>query len=582
MFHEQVSAISQWFTEWTEAEQMVLLYSLLKRLSTLQVKFLSRVVDQHLTDCAELQLLEQQANNPAFITSLLTKGKDMAINQLLIYLPLLRPDNVEAKSRYLAIIPSVLSHSVDTGDHLPEAKQLISYSLIHPAILSEDRKQLTPWVQILKARFNLLSSTSILPLSESSNSWNNQQQRHSKEPANVAHCNPQQQVRVRRSNSLTPPVSLCQSTELWTSQDDLCAKQKPRSYSLSSEHGPPLSPQSSQASSGSGSETQLDETKSFTSDFPGMRDVGTWLKALRLHKYIWLFSQLSYDEMLALTEEKLEAAGVTKGARHKIVLSIRKLKDRYNTLCQMEEEVIHGTNLMSVLEELKTMLCSPIKPMPVTTDLNETENKTDIDDIPSQFTKVLGKVCSHLIINGGREEDTVRLATWLLEKCLSHESFLPYRRRLETWRLQVNALWQHTHHRQKWHHNQSHFSNPNSSSGHSETRAMRRSSTASYQNRGLYLLPPTPYQPNLRSPQVPVNPYSLSHLVSPTNVTSHNIPFQAESQPQNMLQSEVQTSLGADKCRQTTISDKQSESDINSKLEDLCLTMAEHFLEGVS
>lgn len=64
MFHEQVSAISQWFTEWTEAEQMVLLYSLLKRLSTLQVKFLSRVVDQHLTDCAELQMLEQQANNP--------------------------------------------------------------------------------------------------------------------------------------------------------------------------------------------------------------------------------------------------------------------------------------------------------------------------------------------------------------------------------------------------------------------------------------------------------------------------------------------------------------------------------------
>lgn len=76
----------------------------------------------------------------AFITNLLSKGKDMTINQLLIYLPLLRPDNIEAKSRYLAIIPSVLSHSVETGDHLPEAKQLISYSLIHPAILNEDRK----------------------------------------------------------------------------------------------------------------------------------------------------------------------------------------------------------------------------------------------------------------------------------------------------------------------------------------------------------------------------------------------------------------------------------------------------------
>lgn len=46
---------------------------------------------------------------------------------------------------------------------------------------------------------------------------------------------------------------------------------------------------------------------------------------------------------------------------------------------------------MNILEELKTMLCSPIKPLPVTTDINETENKTDTDDIPSQFTKVLGQ-----------------------------------------------------------------------------------------------------------------------------------------------------------------------------------------------
>jgi len=57
---------------------------------------------------------------------------------------------------------------------------------------------------------------------------------------------------------------------------------------------------------------------------------------LRLHKYAWLFAQLTYDEMLALTEEKLATFGVTKGARHKIVLSVRKLKERYHTLCQLE------------------------------------------------------------------------------------------------------------------------------------------------------------------------------------------------------------------------------------------------------
>jgi hypothetical protein len=41
--------------------------------------------------------------------------------------------------------------------------------------------------------------------------------------------------------------------------------------------------------------------------------------------------------MLALTEEQLAAQGVTKGARHKIIISIRKLRERYNTLCQLEK-----------------------------------------------------------------------------------------------------------------------------------------------------------------------------------------------------------------------------------------------------
>lgn len=90
----------------------------------------------------------------------------------------------------------------------------------------------------------------------------------------------------------------------------------------------------------------------------------------------------------------------------------------------------------------------------------------------------------------------------------------------------------------RWHHNQSHFSNPNSSSSLSDTRSLRRSSTA-YQNRGLYLLPPTPYQPNLNNSQLPLNTFNISHLVSPTNAMSQNMQFQTESQPQNPHQNEV-------------------------------------------
>ena len=66
-------------------------------------------------------------------------------------------------------------------------------------------------------------------------------------------------------------------------------------------------------------------------------DVPSWLKGLRLHKYAHLFSLLTYDEMLALTEEQLELQGVTKGARHKIALSILRLRERPTLLAQLEK-----------------------------------------------------------------------------------------------------------------------------------------------------------------------------------------------------------------------------------------------------
>ena len=66
-------------------------------------------------------------------------------------------------------------------------------------------------------------------------------------------------------------------------------------------------------------------------------DVPVWLKGLRLHKYSHLFSLMSYEEMLSLTEEQLELQGVTKGARHKIALSIIRLRERPTLLAQLEK-----------------------------------------------------------------------------------------------------------------------------------------------------------------------------------------------------------------------------------------------------
>ena len=123
-------------------------------------------------------------------------------------------------------------------------------------------------------------------------------------------------------------------------------------------------------------------------------DVPSWLKTLRLHKYSYLFTNLSYEEMLELSEERLAEQGVTKGARHKLALSIAKLQQRYQILLNLEKDLVQPpreTNqsasfaqkplLVGALDELKAILATPLKP----------SQENDSQDIPTQFTKVLGK-----------------------------------------------------------------------------------------------------------------------------------------------------------------------------------------------
>ena len=63
-FRDQVNTLSMWFKEWNDCEQTVALYSLLKRVSGPQAKFLTLVLEQTLTDCDEWARLEQEANDP--------------------------------------------------------------------------------------------------------------------------------------------------------------------------------------------------------------------------------------------------------------------------------------------------------------------------------------------------------------------------------------------------------------------------------------------------------------------------------------------------------------------------------------
>jgi hypothetical protein len=68
------------------------------------------------------------------------------------------------------------------------------------------------------------------------------------------------------------------------------------------------------------------------------KDIGVWLKHLRLHKYTSYFSQMSYEQIMELNDEKLITANITLGARKKLLNNIEKLRSRparLRQLCQV-------------------------------------------------------------------------------------------------------------------------------------------------------------------------------------------------------------------------------------------------------
>ncbi|XP_046886994.1 protein Smaug homolog 1 isoform X1 [Hypomesus transpacificus] len=278
---------------------------------------------------------------------------------------------------------------------------------------------------------------------------------------------------LKRSVSLTPPMSGPSSQPLghgWLSQEDLQGPRGP-----APDHAP-LSPQSSVASSGSGGSEPLEEgggggcclalhRSTFYQEGSGMRDVPAWLKSLRLHKYAALFSTMTYDEMMSLTEQQLESQNVTKGARHKIIISIQKLRERQNMLRCLEKDVLEGGNLRAPLQELHQMILTPIKAC-VTDDpspqrpLLGSEGKSAAPgshlsgggesesisthipegDIPGQFTRVMGKVCTQLLVSRP-DEDNISSYLQLIDKCLIHEAFTEtQKKRLLSWKQQVQKL----------------------------------------------------------------------------------------------------------------------------------------------
>uniref|UniRef100_A0A1I7TQT1 SAM domain-containing protein n=2 Tax=Caenorhabditis tropicalis TaxID=1561998 RepID=A0A1I7TQT1_9PELO len=93
---------------------------------------------------------------------------------------------------------------------------------------------------------------------------------------------------------------------------------------------------------------------------PGMRDLGYWLKKLRLHKYAPLFQDMSYRQLLSLNSAVLEKMRVTNGARKKIAQSIEKLHERPGLLRSLEQKLKNGTQCVRcAICSVRQLLWSP-------------------------------------------------------------------------------------------------------------------------------------------------------------------------------------------------------------------------------
>lgn len=85
---------------------------------------------------------------------MLSETTETAINLLLTHLPLLRPGNVECKQSYFVVIPELINHCVATGQFTEQTQQLLSYTLIHPAFSSHDRRTLSQWLRQLEDKIS--------------------------------------------------------------------------------------------------------------------------------------------------------------------------------------------------------------------------------------------------------------------------------------------------------------------------------------------------------------------------------------------------------------------------------------------
>eukprot|EP00127_Corallochytrium_limacisporum_P004499 Clim_evm26s165 gene=Clim_evmTU26s165 len=167
-----------------------------------------------------------------------------------------------------------------------------------------------------------------------------------------------------------------------------------------------------------------------------MQDIPHWLKSLRLHKYIDTFKDISFDDMLQLTNEDLEQRGVTAaGARRKLLLSIEKLQTRDTILRDCQSSISVDETFHSTMETLKHVLNSPGK-----TEIS----RNGVEDFATKFINVLKAGMDHVTEPPVQEQKLVAMQMLVNDATQSSCFSGQQQRQMRQWQqelTQISSKW---------------------------------------------------------------------------------------------------------------------------------------------
>lgn len=158
-FCSQLNEMRTRFHNWDSCERTVALYYLMVGLPFANARFLQNTLERCIaaviTPEAQviviktsknvllvlfMKVLERNANDPSFISRLMSEKPQTAVSTLLAHLPLLKPGNREAAASYLTTIRRVLSEFITPYKIYNECVEIMSYVFVHPAFDKDDKK----------------------------------------------------------------------------------------------------------------------------------------------------------------------------------------------------------------------------------------------------------------------------------------------------------------------------------------------------------------------------------------------------------------------------------------------------------